>query len=102
MNRLELTAFVAQRLQVSRTTGAGIVDAVLDGIASGLRSGDSVALMRFGTFEVRERKARQVRNPRSGEIHELQPSRAVCFRPGKTLREVVEDDGEPQAPPAPA
>ena len=100
MNRLELTAFVARRLRVSRSDGAGIVDAVLEGIASGLRSDESVALMRFGTFEVRDRKARQVRNPRSGEIHELQPSRAICFRPGKSLKEALEDEGASSPPPA--
>ncbi|MFT5285986.1 MAG: DNA-binding protein HU-beta [Planctomycetota bacterium] len=66
-----------------------MLDAVLRGISDGLREENSVTISGFGTFEVRSRKARLGRNPRTGEVIEIAEGRRVGFRVGKNLRQSV-------------
>ncbi len=62
-----------------------VVDSVLAEIAKALRSGEKVDLRGFGSFVVKERKARQGRNPKTGETIEIPAKRAATFRPSKEL-----------------
>ena len=62
---------------------------MLEVIASSLKQGDSVALVGFGTFSVRERAARSGRNPRTGESISIAASKLPAFKPGKALKEAV-------------
>jgi DNA-binding protein HU-beta len=66
-----------------------LVDTVLGGIREGLQSDKSVTLTGFGTFEVKERKARIGRNPQTGEPIQIESGRRVGFRVGKALKESV-------------
>ena len=65
------------------------VHAVLRAIENALARGERVAIAGFGVFEVTQRAARKGRNPRTGETIEIPPTKAVRFRPGKTLRDAV-------------
>ena len=89
MNKSQLVAHVAQELRTSRLGAARLVDAVLGGILKGLREEQSVTIAGFGTFEVKDRKARLGRNPHTGEPIQIEAGRRVGFRMGKALRESV-------------
>ena len=89
MNKSQLVAQVAEELRISRLGSARLVDAVLGGIRRGLREDGSVTIAGFGTFEVKARKARVVRNPHTGEPIQIQAGRRIGFRMGKALRESV-------------
>ena len=89
MNKSQLVAHVATELRTSRLGAARLVDAVLGGVERGLREDRSVTIAGFGTFEVKDRKARTGRNPHTGEPIQIQAGRRVGFRMGKSLRESV-------------
>ncbi|MEM7308050.1 MAG: HU family DNA-binding protein [Planctomycetota bacterium] len=89
MNKSQLIAHVGESLRTSRSGAARVVDAVLAGIQQGLREDRSVTITGFGTFEVKERKARVGRNPHTGEPIAIAPGRRVGFRVGKALRQSV-------------
>jgi DNA-binding protein HU-beta len=89
VNKSQLVAHVATELRASRLGAARLVDAVLDGILKGLREDKSVTIAGFGTFEVKDRKARTGRNPHTGEPIRIEAGRRVGFRMGKSLKESV-------------
>jgi len=89
VNKSQLVHRVADELRTSRLGAARLVDAVLEGIQQGLREDGSVTIAGFGTFEVKDRKARTGRNPHTGEPIQIQAGRRVGFRMGKSLRESV-------------
>ncbi len=86
MNKSQLVSFVADELRTSNSGAGRMVDAVLSGIRQGLLQDQNVMLSGFGTFEVKARKARTVRNPHTGQPIQIAPGRRVGFRMGKGLR----------------
>ena len=66
-----------------------IVNAIFDGIGEALMNGDRVEIRGFGSFTVRERDAREARNPKSGEIVSIPAKKTPFFKTGKELRERV-------------
>jgi DNA-binding protein HU-beta len=89
VNKSQLVAHVSEELRISRLGSSRLVDAVLGAIRKGLREDGTVAIAGFGTFEVKDRKARTVRNPHTGEPIQIQAGRRIGFRMGKALRESV-------------
>jgi DNA-binding protein HU-beta len=87
VNRSQLVERVARDLRISRLQATRLVQSVLDAIESGLREEGSVTLTGFGTFEVKDRKARTGRNPHTGEPIDIGAGRRVGFRVGKALRD---------------
>ena len=87
MNRSQLVEKVARDLRTSRLQAARLVQTVLDAIEVGLREDGSVTLTGFGTFEVKDRKARTGRNPHTGQPIDIEAGRRVGFRVGKALRD---------------
>ena len=71
MNKSELVDHVAESADIPKATAARAVEAALEGITSSLSDGESVALVGFGTFLVRERAARAGRNPKTGEAIQI-------------------------------
>jgi len=69
-----------------------VVDTVLEEISSALEKGDRVELRGFGSFSIRQRKARMARNPKTGEKVPLGSRNAIYFRAGKEVRERVNND----------
>ncbi|PEN08582.1 DNA-binding protein [Bacillus pseudomycoides] len=65
------------------------VDAVFQSIQNELQNGNNVQLIGFGTFEVRERAAREGRNPHTGEAITIPTSKVPAFKAGKALKEAV-------------
>ncbi len=85
----ELVSAVAKETGMTKANANKAVHAVLHAIENALARGERVAIAGFGVFEVTQRAARKGRNPRTGETIEIPPTKAVRFRPGKTLRDAV-------------
>ncbi len=94
MNRLTLTAETARRGKMSRAVAADAVDAVLATIADALANGERVTISGFGTFEVRCRKERMARNPKTKEQMVLPAVRLPAFRPAPALCRQLENRSE--------
>ncbi|HDW3055787.1 TPA: HU family DNA-binding protein [Bacillus cereus] len=89
MNKTELIKQVAQEANLTQKDATASVQAVLDQITQALAKGDSVQLIGFGTFEIRERSARTGRNPQTGEEMLIPGGKAPAFKAGKSLKEAV-------------
>ena len=89
MNKAELIDAVAASTDLSKADATRAVESTLSAISGTLAKGDSVALVGFGTFAVKQRAARMGRNPKTGaEIH-IPASKVLGFKAGKALKESV-------------
>lgn len=89
MNKQDLVAKVASKVDISKSKAAEAVDAVIDAIKGSLKKGDDVRLVGFGTFSVANRAATTGRNPRTGEPIKIPASKQPKFKAGKDLKEAV-------------
>ncbi len=90
MNKAELIASVAEKTGFTKKDSEAAVNAFTAVVEEALVAGEKVQLIGFGTFETRERKARQGRNPRKpGETIEIAASKAPVFKAGKALKDSV-------------
>jgi len=89
MHKTELISAVAEKTGQTKAASQVAVNGVLEVIAEELATGGTVALPGFGTFEVRHRAARTGRNPQTGAEMQIAASNAPAFKPGKTLRDAV-------------
>lgn len=89
MNKAELIEAVAEEADISKASAARALDGALDAITNALKKGDTVTLVGFGTFSVRERAARSGRNPQTGETIKIKASKVPGFKPGKALKDAI-------------
>ena len=89
MNKTELIAAVAEEAKMTKKDAEKAVKAVLDVISESLEQGDKVAIIGFGTFEVRQRAARTGHNPSNQVTIQIPASKAAAFRPSMQLKERV-------------
>ena len=90
MNKAELINAVSEKTGFTKKDVEAAVSATMDVITEALKKGEKVQLIGFGTFEVRERKARTGRNPRKpGEVIKIPASKAPVFKAGKALKDSV-------------
>ena len=90
MNKAELVAAVAEKTGFTKKDAETAINAVLTAVEDSLVEGEKVQLIGFGTFETRERKSRQGRNPRKpDEIIDIPASKAPVFKAGKALKDAV-------------
>ncbi len=89
MNKTDLVYEVVEKAGLTKKDSEGAVNAIFDGIADTLAKGDKVQLVGFGTFEVRERQAREGRNPSTGETIQIAAQKVPAFKPGKALKDKV-------------
>lgn len=89
MNKSELINSVAETADISKAHAGKAVDGVIESIKDALAEGDTVTLIGFGTFTVRERAARVGRNPRTGERLDIKAANVPVFKPGKALKDAV-------------
>ncbi len=88
MNKADLVAKVQEIAELeSKAAAERAVSAVLEAITEGLKKDASVALIGFGTFDVKERKARTGVNPATGEKIKIAASKTVSFKAGKALKD---------------
>ena len=89
MNKGELINAVASSAKLSKTDAESEVNAIIETISNTLAEGETVQLFGFGTFSVKERAAREGRNPHTGESIKIAASKAPAFKPSKALKEKV-------------
>lgn len=89
MTKRELVIQVANKLGMTQSDVARIVEGAFDAISKSLAEGQRWELRDFGVFEVKVRASRIGRNPRTGEQVPVPERRVVTFRPGKQMKELV-------------
>lgn len=98
MNKGELIDQIAVKANVTKKDADVVLTAMLDVITEAVATGDKVTLVGFGTFEARERQAREGRNPSTGQPIKIPATRVPAFSAGKLFREKVlgsAEEGEP-------
>ena len=89
MNKGELIDVIASTTNVTKKEADAILTALVDTIMAEVSQGNKVSLVGFGSFERRERKAREGRNPKTGEKMLIPATRVPAFSPGKSFKEKV-------------
>jgi DNA-binding protein HU-beta len=89
MNKGELVDAIAQAADVTKKDADKVLSAALEVIMDAVSNGDKVTLVGFGSFESRERKAREGRNPKTGEKMEIPETVVPAFSAGKSFKEMV-------------
>lgn len=89
MNKSEFIQAMAEKSGLTVKDATAALNATLEVIQESLQKGESVSLVGFGTFEVKERAARTGRNPQTKQPIEIPASKAPSFKAGKPLKEAV-------------
>jgi DNA-binding protein HU-beta len=86
MNKSDLIEAVAEAADISKAAAGRAVDGMTDAIIAALKGGETVSLIGFGTFVVKERAARTGRNPKTGASMKIKASKSVRFVPSAALK----------------
>lgn len=89
MNKSELIEAIAASADIPKAAATRALDAMVDAVTDSLKKGDSVSLVGFGTFAVKERAARTGRNPQTGQPIEISAAKVPSFKAGKALKDSV-------------
>ncbi len=90
MNKTDLINAIADQAEMSKKDAGKAVDAFIGVVTNALKNGEKVQLVGFGTFEVRERAAREGRNPQTGEAIQIKAAKVPAFKAGKPLKDSVQ------------
>ena len=89
MNKSELIDSIANHSGLSKADAQRALDGTIDSITGALKKGDTVSLVGFGTFSVKERAARTGRNPATGETIQIKASKNPSFKAGKGFKDAI-------------
>ena len=89
MNRMDLVEKIAEKNAISKAEANRILGTVIEEVMAAVKAGESLTLVGFGTFEVRERAERQGINPRTREAITIAASKSIVFKPGKALKDTL-------------
>ena len=89
MNKAELVAKMAEKSGMTKKDTEVALNSFMASVEEALVAGEKVQLVGFGTFETRERAAREGRNPQTGETMEIKASKTPKFKAGKALKDAV-------------
>jgi DNA-binding protein HU-beta len=89
VKKSQLGQILGERMGVSKKQGIEFIDMFTEEITKIMRKGDKVNITGFGIFKVADRKAREGRNPRTGETIQIKASKKPRFTPGKLLKEAI-------------
>lgn len=89
MNKGELVDTVAARASVTKKQADAVISAAVDAIMEAVAQGDKVTLVGFGSFESRKRKAREGRNPKTGDKMQIPETEVPAFSAGKLFKDKV-------------
>ncbi|MDH5784654.1 MAG: HU family DNA-binding protein [Chromatiales bacterium] len=89
MNKSEMIDAIAEGADISKAAAGRALDAMVEAVTETLKKGQTVNLIGFGTFEVRDRKARTGRNPQTGATINIPASKSPAFKAGKALKDAV-------------
>ena len=89
MNKAEIITSMAEKSQLTKKEAEAALKAFIDSVQEALENGEKVQLVGFGTFETRERAAREGRNPRTKETINIPASTVPVFKAGKEFKDRV-------------
>jgi len=89
MNKAEIIAAMAEKAGLTQKDCGKALDAFVATVIDGAKADDKITLVGFGTFEVRNRKARQGRNPSNNEVIQIPASKVPAFKAGKAFKDAV-------------
>lgn len=89
MNKLELVSTMSEKTGLTKKDSEAALKAFIDSVQGALANGEKVSLIGFGTFETRERAAREGRNPRTREVINIPACTVPVFKAGKEFKEKV-------------
>jgi DNA-binding protein HU-beta len=89
MNKSELIEAIAESAELTKSDAGRALDAVIEAVTEALKNGDTVTLVGFGSFGVKERAERQGRNPQTGDTITIKAAKIPSFKAGKALKDAV-------------
>ena len=89
MKKPELAAAIAEKADLTKDKAGEVLNILTDEITNAMNRNDTVSLIGFGTFSVRERSARTGKNPQTGATIQIAASKSVGFKAGKSLKDAV-------------
>lgn len=89
MNKSELIDAIAESADLPKAAAGRALDAVVESVTGALKKGDSVSLVGFGVFSVKDRAARKGRNPQTGAEIQIKAAKVPSFKAGKALKDAV-------------
>lgn len=89
LTKTDLVAQVAEKVTLKKKDVEKAVNAVFASIQDALANGEKAQFVGFGTFEVKQRKARKGRNPQTGKVINIPAAQVPVFKPGKALKEKI-------------
>ncbi len=101
MTKAELVEDVARAAELTKKDAERLVEIVFESIIDTLNQGEKIELRGFGSFRVRSRGARRGRNPKTGDPVDIPAKRVPYFKPGKELKELINEEQAGQSGGAP-
>lgn len=92
MTKADLVERVANEADMTKKDAEQLVEIIFDTIISTLNKGEKIELRGFGSFRLRSRNSRKGRNPKTGESVDIPAKRVAYFKPGKELKEVINQE----------
>lgn len=89
ITRADVAETIYEEIGLSRKDSNDILDMILDEVVQELSKGNDVKLSSFGTFSLRNKKARSGRNPKTGVEAEISPRTVISFKPSQTMRKII-------------
>ncbi len=89
ITRADVAETIYEEIGLSRKDSNDILDMIIDEIIHELSCGNDVKLSSFGTFSLRDKKARSGRNPKTGVEALISPRRVISFKPSQTMRKTI-------------
>lgn len=89
ITRADVAEAIYEEIGLSRKDSTDILDMILDEIVQDLSNGNDVKLSSFGTFSLRDKKARAGRNPKTGVEAVISSRRVISFKPSQTMRKII-------------
>ncbi|HGJ5877928.1 MAG TPA: HU family DNA-binding protein [Arsenophonus nasoniae] len=89
MNKTEVINQIAEKADLTKKDSEKALNALIETVTEALKAGDEVQLVGFGSFQVKQRAAREGRNPQTGKVIQIAASNVPSFKAGKTLKEAV-------------
>jgi DNA-binding protein HU-beta len=89
MTKADLVEEVSGKTGLTRTDVAVVVDAFLEAVKKSLENGNNIEIRGFGTFKIKQRKARKARNPRTGEEVPVPDRKVPVFKPSNEFKTLI-------------
>jgi len=89
VTRVNITEAIYEEIGLSRKDSGDVLDMIIEEMRSELVAGRDVKISSFGTFALRQKKARVGRNPKTGKEAEITPRTVISFKPSQTLRSAI-------------